>query len=215
MSRALLATGLSLGFLGLLGSAAQAQGGATTLKLAYIRGQDILAQTPGRAEAEAQFNKEVDAARAQEKLWGDSINVMVADYGKSEATLSADQKASRQQAIREKQASFDQRRQALEQQVQQRQGELVQPILQRVNGIIEQVRAEQGYSMVFDAQAGGGGLVAADKALDITDQVVAKLKAAGPVSSGAGQPSTTRPASRPSTGPTAAPSGVSRPKNPS
>jgi outer membrane protein len=204
MSRVALAAVVGLSLWGLVGTQASAQGA----KLAFVRGQDVLAQTPGRSEAEAQFNKEVDAARAQEKLWGDSINVMLADYGKTEQTLSADARQVRQQAIREKQASFQQRQQQLEQQVQQRQAELVQPILQRVNAVIDQVRSENGYAMVFDAQAGGGGLVAADKSLDITDLVIARLKT---TAASAPAPSTTRPAS----GPTSSPSGVSRPKNPS
>jgi len=203
ISRVSLAAVAGLALWGLAGTPASAQ----SLKLAFIRGQDVLAQTPGRSEAEAQFNKELEAARAQEKLWGDSINVMLADYGKSEQSLSADARQVRQQTIREKQASFQQRQQQLEQQVQQRQAELVKPILDRVNAVIEQVRSENGYAFVFDAQAQGGGLVAADKNLDITDQVISRLKS----TAGAATPSTTRP----TTGPTGTPSGVSRPKNPS
>jgi outer membrane protein len=201
-----------------------AGGGATTapagpLKLAFIRSQDIFAQAPGRADAEAQFNKELEAARAQEKAMGDSINGMFGDYAKVEPTLATDAKQSRQQAIRDKQQQFQQRQQQLEQQVQQRQGELVQPILERINHIINDLRAENGYAMVFDAQANGGGLVAADKSLDITDQVITRLKAAGPPAPVANAPaapttpsgkSTTRPG-----GPTSTPSGVTRPKSPS
>jgi len=171
------------GLLGLGGQVAAAQGASPapsgTLKIAFIRSQDIFAQTPGRAEAEAQFNKEVETARAQEKVMGDSINALLGDYARTESTLSADAKTSRQAAIREKQASFQQRQQQLEQKVQQRQTELVQPILQHINGIIEEVRAQNGYAIVLDAQATGGGVVAADKSLDVTDQVIARLKAAG------------------------------------
>jgi outer membrane protein len=177
---------------------------AAPAKIAFIRSQDIFAVAPGRNEAEAQFNKEVEAARAQEKVMGDSINVMLTDYGKVESTLTADQKVVRQQAIRDKQAQFQQRQQQIEQQVQQRQTELVQPILQLINKIINDIRAENSYSMVFDAQAQGGGVVAADRNLDITDQVIVRLKAAGP-------PAAAAPA-KPLSGPTSTPSGMSRPK---
>ena len=60
----------------------------------------------------------------------------------------------------------------------------MQPILQRINKIINDLRAENGYAMVFDAQANGGSVVAADKNLDITDQVIARLQDDGPRRSG-------------------------------
>jgi outer membrane protein len=203
--------GLAVGLVALDAGAAAAQGGGgTPLKIAFIRGQDILAQTPGRAELEAQFNKEVDSARAQEKLWGDSINAMLGDYGRNEATMSADAKTARQAAIRERQAQFQQRQQQLEQQVQQDNQRLVAPVLSRVNAIIDQVRQQGGYAMIFDVQANGGGVVAADKNLDVTDQVIGALKAAGPITATAPSLAPTRPAN----GPTTTPSGVSRPKSP-
>ncbi len=176
-------------------------------KLAFIRSQDIFAVAPGRNEAEAQFNREVEAARAQEKVMGDSINVMLTDYGKVETTLTADQKVVRQQAIRDKQAQFQQRQQQIEQQVQARQNELVAPILQLINKIINDIRTENNYAMVFDAQAQGGGVVAADRTLDITDQVIVRLKAAGaPPPAGPAKPLAG------AAGPASVPSGVARPK---
>lgn len=190
---------------------AQSASPPSTNKFAYVRGQDILAQTPGRAELEAQFNKEVDSAKALEKVWGDSMNTLVSDYAKSEATLSADQKTTRQAALREKQASYQQRTQQLEQKVQQDNQKLVAPVLQRVNGIIDQIRTEGGYTMIFDVQNQGSGIVSADKNLDITDQVVTRLKAAGPLpapTAGAAPTAGTH------AGPTATPSGLGRPKNP-
>ena len=66
--------------------------------------------------------------------------------------------------------------------------------------------------LVFDAQATGGSVVAADKNLDITDQVIARLRTMAP---GAPVASTKPGATKPATGPTAGPSGVSRPKSPS
>lgn len=180
----------------------------TAPKFAFVRGQDILAQTPGRQELEQRFQKEVDSARAQEKVWGDSINALLGDYANKEASLSADARTTRQAAIRQKQAEFQQKQQQLEQQVQQDNQRLVAPILQRVNGILDQVRNENNYTFIFDVQAQGGAIVAADKNLDITDQVVARLKAMGPVTE-AGATATPAPK-----GPTTSPSGLGRPRNP-
>ena len=121
------------------------------------------------------------------------------------ATLSPAAKAGKEKEIETKRDEYEQRTQELEQKAQQRQAELVRPIMQKINGIIEQIRAEEGYAMIFDAGNQAGVVVAADSSLDLTDKVIARLKASAPVSS-------TTP--RKPTGPTPKPTGATRPSNP-
>jgi outer membrane protein len=181
------------------GSAA-AQGGQ---KFAYIRSSVILDQAPGRQEAEAQFDKETSTFRDQIKRMSDSLNAMVADFDKTQASLSATARDTRGKAIQAKEQEYQRRTRELEQKAQQRQGELVQPILDRVKAAIEDLRIEGGYSFVFNADQ-GSAIVAMDKNLDITDRVLAKLRSG-----------TASAAPRPTTGaPTATPSGVTRPQSP-
>jgi outer membrane protein len=177
-----------------------AQGGQ---KFAYIRSSVLLDQAPGRQEAEAQFDKETSTFRDQIKRMSDSLNAMVADFEKTQATLSATARDTRGKAIQAKEQEYQRRTRELEQKAQQRQGELVQPILDRVKQAIEDLRIEGGYSFVFNADQ-GSSIVAMDKNLDITDRVLAKLRS-----------STAAATPRPATGaPTASPSGVTRPQTP-
>jgi len=183
-------------------AAARAQGPA---KFAYIDSRAILAQAPGRAEAEAQFQKEMQTYQGQVKLMGDSLNTMMAAYTKSELTLSPTAKEARQKTIRDKEAAYQERVQGLQEQAQQRQGELMGPIMQLINTAISDVRAQDGYAFVFDVGAQGGVVVAADTTLNITDKVIARLRtiSARPASSvpvpNAGAPMTT-------------PAGITKPK---
>ncbi|HEU4642391.1 MAG TPA: OmpH family outer membrane protein [Gemmatimonadaceae bacterium] len=181
---------------------AAAQG---TPKIAYIRSDKIIAQAPGRAEAEAQIQKEMDTYREQVKVMGDSLNTLVAAYNKAEPTLSPAAKQGKQKEIQAKEAEYQQRAQELEQKAQQRQAELVGPVMQQINKVIEQIRAEDGYAMVFDAGNQAGVVVAADSSLDITDKVIARLKASAPQANA----TPAKPA-----GPTGRPAGATRPKNP-
>ena len=182
--------------------ASQAQG---TLKFAYIDSRALLAQAPGRAEAEAQFQKEMQAYQQQVQKMGDSLNTMMAAYTKAELTLSPTAKEARQKTIRDKEAAYQERVQGLQEQAQQRQGELMGPIMQLINTAISDVRAQDGYSFIFDVGAQGGVVVAADTTLNITDKVLARLKtiSARPASSvpvpNAGAPMTT-------------PAGIAKPK---
>ena len=172
-------------------------------KFAYIRSSVLLDQAPGRAEAEAQFDKETGVYSDQIKRMNDSLNMMVADFEKTQAALSASVRETRGKAIQARQAEYERRTRDLQQKAQARQTELVQPILDRVKQAIEELRVEGGYAFVFNADQ-GSSIVAMDKNLDITDRVLAKLRS-----------STATTAPKPATGaPTAAPSGVTRPQTP-
>jgi outer membrane protein len=180
------------------------------VKIGYIKSQTILANAPGRAAAESQFEKEMATYRAQVQRMGDSLNVLIADYNKQEVTLSPQAKETRQKDIRAKEEEYQRRTQELQQQVRQREAELVRPIMEQINKVLDELRAEEGYSMIFDAENSAGVVVAADKNLDLTDKVLARLRAAGPPSASArpaGQGATQRPAA-----PAAQPSGVQRPR---
>ena len=90
--------------------------------------------------------------------------------------------------------------------MQKRERELMRPLMERIKKTIDTIRAEEGYAMIFDAGSNAGVVVAADKSLDITDRVLARLKTTPPVSA--------KPADKPSGGPVSSPAGVSRPKTP-
>lgn len=186
-------------------AAARAQQGP--LKFAYIDSRAILAQAPGRAEAEAQFQKEMQTYQAQVQKMGDSLNTMMAAYTKSELTLSPAAKEARQKTIRDKEAAYQERVQGLQEQAQQRQGELMGPIMQLINTAISDVRAQDGYSFIFDVGAQGGVVVAADTTLNVTEKVLARLRTIS-----------ARPASSvpvPTTGaPMTTPAGIAKPKPP-
>jgi outer membrane protein len=185
--------------------------GAQSAKIAFVDGQRIFGSVPGRADAEAAFNKEMDSVRAKEKVLGDSMSALIADYSKSEASLSAADKTTRQQTIRDKQAAFQQQQQQLEAKAQERQNELVRPILDRIHRVIDDVRTENGYTLVVDVSPNAGGsVVSYDKNLDVTDQVIRKLQSMPGTVGGGSSPSTTKPAG----GARPTPSGVTQPKSP-
>ncbi len=198
---------LSLGFLGAFGGTAVAQTPAP--KIVYLNSQQILAQAPGRAEAEAQFQKELATYQANVKRMGDSLNVLVAAYNKQEVILSPAAKEAKQKELQGKEQEFDQRRRQLEQQAQQREAELTRPILDQIQKVINDMRMEEGYTFILDAGSSAGVVVAADKNLDVTEKVLVRLRK---IAAAAPKAGTSRPAGP--AGPTANPSGATRPKPP-
>jgi outer membrane protein len=194
--RALLrAAPVALALLAALSLPARAQG----IKVAYVQTSVLLDQAPGRAEAEAQFDKETGTYRDQIKRMSDSLNAMIADFQKRSASLTAAARETQGKGIQAKEAEYQRRTQELEQKAQGRQTELVQPILDKIKGAIEEVRVEGGYAMIFNADQ-GSPIVAVDKSLNVTDRVLTKLKGS----------TAAAPAARPSAT-TPAPAGVTRP----
>jgi len=150
-------------------------------KFAFIDSRIIVDRAPGRAAAEAQLQRETASLQTRVKVWQDSLQAMMADYRKAEATMTQAQKEARQKTISDKQADYARRADELDQQMQQRQQELSAPIMAQIRETLEAIRAEDNYTFIFDVAA-GGVIVAADKNLDLTEKVIGRLKPV-PVSS--------------------------------
>jgi outer membrane protein len=201
------ATRLALVLSAVSAAPAFAQGAPTSapLKVAYIDSKVVLSRAPGRQQAESTFNKEMEASRAQVQKMGDSLQTMIADYQKVQATLAANVREQREAAIRKKQEDYQSRAGSLDQQMQQRQMELVKPIMDQIRKVLDEIRQEDGYAFILDAGSEAGVIVAADRNLDITEKVIARLK---PVTASAAKPDSAKSPA----GPRPAPAGVTRPK---
>ena len=178
---------------------------AAQQKFAYINSQTLLQQAPGRAEAEAQFQRELQTYQTEVKRMGDSLKAMVAAYEKDQLVMSPAAKEQKQKEITTKEQEYQQRTAELERKASVREDELTRPILESIRKAIEAVRAEEGYAFIFDVAA-NGAVVAADKNLEVTNDVLAKLRSTASVT----------PAATPPSGPVAKPAGVtsSPTKNP-
>ncbi|MCU0625086.1 MAG: OmpH family outer membrane protein [Gemmatimonadaceae bacterium] len=189
---------------------------AGPLKLGYVNSRQLLEGAPGRTEAEAQFEKEMTGFRSSIQRMSDSLQALIGNYEKAAQSLTPTQRQTRENAIRQVQGEFQQRTQQMEQQAQQRQQELMQPIMDQINKVIQDMRAEQGYSLILDAGAQVPLIVSADKALDLTEAVMARLKTLGPPKlppvQAQTQPAPGSVVPTPSrTGPASAPTGATRP----
>src|SRR3954465_12684049 len=143
-SIALAASLMLVGTAGAQGSTASAGTG----KIGYINSAQLLQEAPGRAEAEAQFDREVGAYRQQLQRMNDSLSTLMAAFDRDAAKLDTTTRAARGKAIRDREAEYQSRARGLDSTMQARQAELVKPIMQRVQKVIESIRAEDGYSLI-------------------------------------------------------------------
>ncbi len=164
-----------------LAPAAHAQ---STVKLGYIDSQAILNQDPAARAAQQQFEQDMTRYRSEVEQMGVELQDLIERYEQQEAMLSEEAKTNRQEEIRLKQGQYQQRISELEQQAGLRQAELVEPVMERINAVIEDIRADGGYALIFDVAA--QGIIAADPALDLTAEVVRRLQAGAATSGNPG-----------------------------
>jgi outer membrane protein len=162
----------ALGLVAIGGGAARAQG---PLKIGYVNTQALMAAAPGRAAAESTYAKEVAAFQKQQKVWRDSLEKQFTAYSKAEPTLTAARKQSEQERISKIQQDLNNLNQLGEAKMQQRQSEVLAPLMETVRAAIDEIRTEQGYAMIFSGDE-NSPIVSADKNLDITEKVIARLK---------------------------------------
>jgi outer membrane protein len=146
------------------------------MKIAYVHSERLIAEAPGSKEASATIQAEGNKYRADLNLLEDSIQNMLNDYRTRQALLSPDAKKKQEDAIRAKETSLQQRQQQYEQAIAKRQQDLIKPIMDRINGVLEEVRKEGGYSIILNSQT--GAIIAADTTLDLTNEILRRLKAA-------------------------------------
>lgn len=155
------------------------QSAQVPVKIGYINSALLLQQAPGRAEAEAQFDREVGAYRQQIQRMDDSLKTLMAAFDRDAPKLDSATRETRRTSIGQREAEYQSRARGLDSTMQVRQAELVKPIMERVQSVIESIRSEDGYSMILDVGAQASVVVAADKRLDLTDRVLARLKSQG------------------------------------
>jgi outer membrane protein len=153
-------------------AAAQAGGG----KLAYVNTQAILKSTPGYAQAESTFTKELETYRGEVQKLQASLDSSASDFEQQSVMLSPTQRAAKRKDLEGQQQKLEQRTQELQQRAASRERELLDPIQTKVNSVIEGIRASGNYAMIFDVSAPNSGIVTADKSLDLTDKVIQQLK---------------------------------------
>ncbi|MGZ8411438.1 MAG: OmpH family outer membrane protein [Gemmatirosa sp.] len=212
--RSILRTAVAALSIGLTFAAAPAAAQGA-LKVGYVDVASVMDQVPGRAEAQASFEREAQGIRAELQRMSDSLQTLVQTYQKDQPTLTAAVRQTREKALQDRQASYQQRAQALQARGAEREQELAGQFETLVRDAINDVRTAEGYTMIF-AFGPNSALLSADKSMDVTDKVLTRMRTIASSRPAVGAAGAARPAAAtPTSGaPVAAPAGVSRPRTP-
>ena len=147
---------------------------------AYLESELILRAMPEYAQAESTFAQEVASMEEEVRTLSVAFDSAVAAFQQQEPMLTPTVRDQRRASLQQMQQQAQTRQQELSQRAQQRNAELLAPLEARIQAIIDGLRAERGYGLIFDVSAPGGAIVAADPSLNLTNVVVQRLTAGGP-----------------------------------
>lgn len=142
-------------------------------ELVFVNTQAILPIAPGADSAQIRFQAVLQSYDAELQELAVELEELVNTYRQQEALLDQAGREQWQQDIQEKQRLAQERQVELERESTRQRDQLLEPILVRITEVIEEIREEQGYSIVFDVAE--SGVVAADTSLDITAAVLERL----------------------------------------
>ena len=179
-----LGRALALGALAAGPLAAQEQAGAPSLPEAaplppqgtpvvFVNTQAILPVAPGADSAGIAYERVSAEFESQLQSFAAEIDSLIGAYQQQQSLLDPAGRQQKEQEIRDRQQQAATRQQELNVELDRRRAELLAPILERVTAVIDEIRAEQSYSIVLDMTE--SGVVAVDAALDITPAVLERL----------------------------------------
>ena len=149
---------------------------AQVVKVAVVNSRLLLQNAPGVAERQAMLKREGDAFEAQMTRMTDSLKSMDKALKAEAAALSPPVLATRQKAFDDLLAKFTRQSDSIRSVAERRQGDVLQPVIDQVNKVLQDIRTEDGFTVIFDIGADATPIVAYDKNLDITDRVLDRIK---------------------------------------
>jgi len=147
-----------------------------TQKVVYVNSQVILQNTPGVPQADSTFQRELARYQARARRLQARFDSATTEFNRVALDLSPAVRQQRQQELAQMQQRAQLALQDLRDSAQARRDALMAPITQRITAVIEGIRAEYNYAIVFDVATLSGGVVAADPSLDISRLVIQRLQ---------------------------------------
>jgi Skp family chaperone for outer membrane proteins len=155
------------------------EGQAQPGRVAYVAIQAVMQRTPGYAQAESTWTREFEGYQREMTQLQARMDSASAAFDQQAVMLSASAREAERKKLQDQATALNTRVNELRQRASERQRELLDPIEERVMAVIEGLRAEGNFAIVFDVSNQYSTIVAADKSLDLTPRAIERLTNAG------------------------------------
>lgn len=148
------------------------------IKVGFIDSDKIFSNYQKTQEVQQAFNREVQEISKQAREMKAEIDSLQKKLDQQSPMLSEAKRDEQNEVIQKKIGSYEayvQSNWGPSGKISKLNEEYLKPIVDRVHGLVAEIAAEEGYTLILDAA--GGNVVYGDKSLDLTDRVLAGLKA--------------------------------------
>ena len=159
-------------------SAAPTTAAAGPVKLGYTNIDYILSQTPESKDIQNQLTIQKTQAENELKRLQKEFEDKLAAYEKGAPQMSDVIKADREKELQSLQGRTQEFSRSAEQQLQAKYQQLVNPVIQKIQKNIDAVAKENGFTYIFNLDAGAGTtpiLLYAPEEGNVTDMVLKKM----------------------------------------
>jgi outer membrane protein len=143
---------------------------ATANKIAFVDVQRVLARSAGGAVAREQMEKE--RAVMQKQVDGHRVEIekLKEELEKKGQLLSADARKEKQDALERGVRDVRRLVDDLQKELQKKEQELLGKVLRDLDGVIQKVGKEKGYTLIVERKQ--GGIVYGAAEADLTDEII-------------------------------------------
>lgn len=149
---------------------------AADTKIGYLDMQQTLNLSEAGKVAKAQLQEKLKKYQEQINAKQTDLQKLKTDLEKQGMTLNESARSAKEKDYQQKLKDFQRFTKDAEEDLQARDAEFTKKILESLEKIVQEFGQKNGYAMIFDARS--AGLLYADKAADLTEQILKALNAA-------------------------------------
>jgi len=145
------------------------------LKVAVIRSSDVVQNSPQYRSAEAQIKDEFDKRKTALDAQAKQLAEDIQNYKKNADVMTPDDREKKENELITKQNDLKYQQGKFQQDFQVRDRQMTQKLMSQIKDVITKLAKQKGYDLVLQDPVYAGGT-----AVDITDEVLKRLKAEAP-----------------------------------
>jgi Skp family chaperone for outer membrane proteins len=160
---------------------------AAPTRVAVFDSRVLIDSMAERASVESEFALDQAKARTMLREASDSLRATLDQFLKEESRLSPREREAGSLHLRARELLVEEMASNLDRVMEERRDQLREPLLQRIRAAVRVVREREGVALMID-MASAGGWIDADPAVDLTQRVLAELRAGRPTARPSGAP---------------------------
>lgn len=145
------------------------------LKVAVIRSSDVVQNSPQYRAAETQIKDEFDKRKTALDAQAKQLAEDIQNYKKNADVMTPDDREKKENELITKQNDLKYQQGKFQQDFQVRDRQMTQKLMSQIKDVITTLAKQKGYDLVLQDPVYAGGA-----AVDITDEVLKRLKAEAP-----------------------------------